>query len=98
MKVSSRILENLAKINWPIGTVGTRLACCLLLWSLGEDSFLNRMHVRGNYDILYVTFVVLVIFCSRDAYVAYQRKRIGEVDDDRLKFEVDTMLTREVSV
>lgn len=56
------------------------------------------MHVRGNYDILYVTFVVLVIFWSRDAYVAYQRKRIGEVDDDRLKFEVDTMLTREVSV
>ncbi|KAK6115219.1 hypothetical protein DH2020_007488 [Rehmannia glutinosa] len=31
----------------------------------------------------------------RNAYMAYQRKRIGEVDDDRLKFEISTMLPRE---
>ncbi|KAH6796341.1 BRCA1-A complex subunit BRE-like protein [Perilla frutescens var. hirtella] len=31
----------------------------------------------------------------RDAYLAYQRRRIGEVDDERLKFEIDTMLARE---
>ncbi|KAL2249970.1 UNVERIFIED_CONTAM: hypothetical protein Sindi_2470700 [Sesamum indicum] len=31
----------------------------------------------------------------RDAYIAYQRRRIEEVDDDRLKFEISTMLSRE---
>ncbi|KAG8377927.1 hypothetical protein BUALT_Bualt08G0084600 [Buddleja alternifolia] len=31
----------------------------------------------------------------RDAYKAYQRKRIEEIDDDRLKFEISTMLARE---
>ncbi|KAL8514720.1 hypothetical protein ACS0TY_013701 [Phlomoides rotata] len=42
------------------------------------------------------TRLLSLIMELRDSYVAYQRKRIGEVDDDRLKFEVDTMLTREV--
>ncbi|KAL6524818.1 hypothetical protein OROMI_030411 [Orobanche minor] len=31
----------------------------------------------------------------RNAYMSYQRKRIGEVDDERLKFEISTMLPRE---
>ncbi|XP_044510041.1 BRISC and BRCA1-A complex member 2-like isoform X1 [Mangifera indica] len=31
----------------------------------------------------------------RDQYMSYQRKRVGEVDDDRLKFEISTMLSRE---
>ncbi|KAL0325872.1 UNVERIFIED_CONTAM: Arginine--tRNA ligase, chloroplastic/mitochondrial [Sesamum radiatum] len=31
----------------------------------------------------------------RDAYIAYQRRRIEQVDDDRLKFEISTMLSRE---
>ncbi|XP_027367258.1 BRISC and BRCA1-A complex member 2 [Abrus precatorius] len=31
----------------------------------------------------------------RDQYVLYQRKRVGEVDDDRLKFEISTILNRE---
>ncbi|XP_051139977.1 uncharacterized protein LOC127257552 [Andrographis paniculata] len=31
----------------------------------------------------------------RDAYTAYQRRRIGEVDDDRLKFEISTLIYRE---
>ncbi|KAJ0026358.1 hypothetical protein Pint_09373 [Pistacia integerrima] len=31
----------------------------------------------------------------RDRYMTYQRKRVGEVDDDRLKFEYSTMLSRE---
>ncbi|KAJ0086446.1 hypothetical protein Patl1_09541 [Pistacia atlantica] len=31
----------------------------------------------------------------RDQYMSYQRKRVGEVDDDRLKFEYSTMLSRE---
>ncbi|RYR12250.1 hypothetical protein Ahy_B04g069778 isoform E [Arachis hypogaea] len=31
----------------------------------------------------------------RDQYVLYQRKRVGKVDDDRLKFEISTILSRE---
>ncbi|ESW20875.1 hypothetical protein PHAVU_005G022200 [Phaseolus vulgaris] len=31
----------------------------------------------------------------RDQYVLYQRKRVEEVDDDRLKFEISTILSRE---
>jgi BRCA1-A complex subunit BRE len=31
----------------------------------------------------------------RDQYVLYQGKRVGEVDDDRLKFEVSTIVSRE---
>ncbi|XP_047977624.1 BRISC and BRCA1-A complex member 2-like isoform X2 [Salvia hispanica] len=31
----------------------------------------------------------------RDAYMAYQRRRIGEIDDERVKFEISTMLSRE---
>ncbi|MCH84490.1 BRCA1-A complex subunit BRE-like, partial [Trifolium medium] len=30
-----------------------------------------------------------------DQYVLYQGKRVGEVDDDRLKFEVSTIVSRE---
>ncbi|WVZ01221.1 hypothetical protein V8G54_027290 [Vigna mungo] len=31
----------------------------------------------------------------RDQYVLYQRKRVEEVDDERLKFEISTILSRE---
>ncbi|KAI9200129.1 hypothetical protein LWI28_003091 [Acer negundo] len=31
----------------------------------------------------------------RDQYTAYQRKRVGEVDDERVKFEISTMFARE---
>uniref|UniRef100_A0A2P2LEQ1 BRISC and BRCA1-A complex member 2 n=1 Tax=Rhizophora mucronata TaxID=61149 RepID=A0A2P2LEQ1_RHIMU len=31
----------------------------------------------------------------RDKYMSYQKKRVGEVDDDRLKFEISTILSRE---
>ena len=35
-------------------------------------------------------------FLGRDQYMSYQKKRVGEVDDDRLKFELSTILSREV--
>lgn len=38
----------------------------------------------------------LVLFGPRGLYMAYQMKRVGEVDDDRLKFEISTMHSREV--
>jgi hypothetical protein len=42
--------------------------------------------------------VMVILFCcfDRDQYVLYQAKRVGEVDDDRLKFEVSTIVSREV--
>jgi hypothetical protein len=41
--------------------------------------------------------MVILFFCfGRDQYVLYQGKRVGEVDDDRLKFEVSTIVSREV--
>ena len=46
----------------------------------------------------YGVFVSNMIYCCRDAYMAYQRRRIGEIDDERVKFEISTMLSREVSV
>ncbi|KAK4348990.1 hypothetical protein RND71_031745 [Anisodus tanguticus] len=33
---------------------------------------------------------------SKELYKAYQKKRVEEVDDDRLKFEIRTMLSREL--
>jgi len=33
----------------------------------------------------------------RDEYTDYQRRRAGEVDDDRLTFEISTILSREVN-
>lgn len=33
----------------------------------------------------------------RDEYMAYQRRRAGEVHDDRLTFEISTILSREVN-
>ncbi|KAJ0230236.1 BRCA1-A complex subunit BRE [Hirschfeldia incana] len=40
------------------------------------------------------TLLLVLIQGLRDQYVAYQRKRVGQVDDDRVKFEISTVLTR----
>ncbi|KAL8059221.1 hypothetical protein ABFX02_03G071600 [Erythranthe guttata] len=39
--------------------------------------------------------LLALILELRAAYVAYQRRRIGEVDDERLKFEISTLVSRE---
>ncbi|KAJ7957873.1 BRCA1-A complex subunit BRE [Quillaja saponaria] len=41
------------------------------------------------------THLLVLIQDLRDQYMSYQMKRVGEVDDDRLKFEISTMLSRE---
>ncbi|KAF7817648.1 BRCA1-A complex subunit BRE [Senna tora] len=41
------------------------------------------------------TRLLALIQYLRDQYVSYQRKRVGEVDDDRLKFEISTIFSRE---
>uniref|UniRef100_A0A5B7B9N6 BRISC and BRCA1-A complex member 2 n=1 Tax=Davidia involucrata TaxID=16924 RepID=A0A5B7B9N6_DAVIN len=40
------------------------------------------------------TRLLSLILELRDLYMAYQRKRVGEVDDDRLKFEISTVISR----
>ncbi|KAL5557878.1 hypothetical protein UlMin_034089 [Ulmus minor] len=39
--------------------------------------------------------LMLLVQLLRDQYTSYQRRRVGEVDDDRLKFELSTALSRE---
>jgi hypothetical protein len=43
-----------------------------------------------------MVMVILFRCFDRDQYVLYHGKRVGEVDDDRLKFEVSTIVSREV--
>lgn len=33
---------------------------------------------------------------ARNEYILYQQNKAGAVDDDRLKFEISTILSREV--
>ncbi|KAL1190827.1 hypothetical protein V5N11_004582 [Cardamine amara subsp. amara] len=40
------------------------------------------------------TRLLVLIQGLRDQYVAYQRRRVGQVDDDRVKFEISTVVTR----
>lgn len=41
------------------------------------------------------TRLLSLIHQLRSLYMAYQKKRVGEVDDERLKFEINTMYSRE---
>ncbi|KAK8560454.1 hypothetical protein V6N13_082892 [Hibiscus sabdariffa] len=53
-----------------------------LLWFMGQKKGLE-VHV--------------IFLLNRDQYMACQKKRVGEVDDDRLKFEISTICSREYS-
>ncbi|XP_057499679.1 uncharacterized protein LOC130783917 isoform X4 [Actinidia eriantha] len=41
------------------------------------------------------TWLLSLILELRELYTTYQRKRVGEVDDERLKFELSTIVPRE---
>ncbi|KAM7517272.1 hypothetical protein LguiA_006855 [Lonicera macranthoides] len=41
------------------------------------------------------TRLLSLILELRNLYMAYHRKRVGEVDDDRLKFEISTVISKE---
>ncbi|PSS23937.1 BRCA1-A complex subunit BRE like [Actinidia chinensis var. chinensis] len=41
------------------------------------------------------TWLLSLILELRELYMTYQRKRVGEVDDERLKFELSTIVPRE---
>ncbi|CAF1835166.1 unnamed protein product [Brassica oleracea var. botrytis] len=57
------------------------------------DSLLDKaLSEWNNQDS--TLLLVLIQGLRLDQYVAYQRKRVGQVDDDRVKFEISTVLTR----
>ncbi|KAI4344965.1 hypothetical protein L6164_012137 [Bauhinia variegata] len=68
-----------------------------------EDENFHPFHPRikspknclSNWDNKDPTRLLTLIQYLRDQYGAYQRKRVGDVDDDRLKFEISTILSRE---
>ncbi|XP_034201846.1 BRISC and BRCA1-A complex member 2 isoform X2 [Prunus dulcis] len=51
--------------------------------------FLNDWNSRDP------TQLMLLIQELRDQYMSFQKKRVAEVDDDRLKFEISTIVARE---
>ncbi|PRQ37036.1 putative brain/reproductive organ-expressed protein [Rosa chinensis] len=61
----------------------------------GEDpkSPMNRL---GGWDSRDPTQLMLLVQELRDQYMAYRMKRVGEVQDDRVKFEISTIAFREV--
>ncbi|CAI8590436.1 unnamed protein product [Vicia faba] len=61
--------------------------------SAQPDDNINSLFSDWNYKDP-ARLLALIQFL-RDQYVLYQGKRIGEVDDDRLKFEVSTIVSRE---
>lgn len=61
--------------------------------SLGDEADTkNALTDWNNKDPSRLLSLILEL---RELYMAYQRKRVGDVDDDRLKFEFSTMLPRE---
>ncbi|XP_058752540.1 uncharacterized protein LOC131625716 [Vicia villosa] len=61
--------------------------------SLEPDDNINSLLSDWNYKD--PTRLLALIQFLRDQYVLYQMKRVGEVNDDRLKFEVSTIVSRE---
>ncbi|XVE69728.1 hypothetical protein DITRI_Ditri10aG0014100 [Diplodiscus trichospermus] len=62
----------------------------------GDGDLKSRArHILSDWSNKDPTRLLALIQELRDQYVSYQRKRVGEVDDDRLKFEISTICSRE---
>ncbi|KAK6793022.1 hypothetical protein RDI58_012103 [Solanum bulbocastanum] len=57
-----------------------------------SKSLKNPLNDWNNRD---PTSLFTLVLQLRELYKAYQKKRVEQVDDDRLKFEISTMLSRE---
>ncbi|GAB2228418.1 hypothetical protein Droror1_Dr00010256 [Drosera rotundifolia] len=60
----------------------------------GDSGFTPKVNL-SDWSYKDPSRLISLILHLRDLYSAYQRKRVEEVDDDRLKFEINTMLWRE---
>ncbi|CAN8287678.1 unnamed protein product [Cochlearia groenlandica] len=58
----------------------------------GEVSLLEKALSAWNSEDS--TLLLVIIQALRDQYLAYQRRRVSNVDDERVKFEISTVLTR----
>ncbi|GMJ02721.1 hypothetical protein like AT5G42470 [Hibiscus trionum] len=62
--------------------------------SVGEED-LKLRNILSDWNHKDPTKLLALILELRDKYMAYQKKRVGEVDDARLKFEISTFCSRE---
>ncbi|KMZ64191.1 BRCA1-A complex subunit BRE [Zostera marina] len=65
----------------------------LLFGDKGRTRF--EMGSLCNWNIKDPSRLLLVVNELRKKYLDYQKKRVAELDDDRLKFEISTLLSRE---
>lgn len=63
--------------------------------SAGEGDSKSPKNSLSDWNCKDPTRLLTLILELRGLYMAYQKKRVGEVDDDRLKFEISTMYSRE---
>ncbi|KAH1121539.1 hypothetical protein J1N35_004699 [Gossypium stocksii] len=61
---------------------------------VGEGDLKFRS-ILSDWNYKDPTRLLALIQELRDRYMAYQKKRVGEVDDDRLTFEISTICSRE---
>lgn len=61
---------------------------------VGEGD-LKFWNILSDWNYKDPTRLLALIQELRDRYMAYQKKRVGEVDDDRLTFEISTICSRE---
>ncbi|KAF4373067.1 hypothetical protein F8388_019249 [Cannabis sativa] len=67
----------------------------LLMDGDGEGYLKSPKNCFSDWNSKDPTRLMILVQQLRDQYKSYQNRRVGEVDDDRLKFEVGTMLPRE---
>ncbi|GAA0184960.1 hypothetical protein LIER_32248 [Lithospermum erythrorhizon] len=62
-----------------------------------EDETFRPYHSNAlsNWNAKDPSKLLALILQLRELYVAYQKERVGKLDDERLKFELNTMLSRE---
>ncbi|KAL2895475.1 BRISC and BRCA1-A complex member 2 [Bienertia sinuspersici] len=72
------------------------LRCSYPFASISSNGISYLMwRVRYLHQIKDPSRLLSFILQLRELYSAYQWKRVGDVDDDRVKFEISTMLSRE---
>ncbi|RZC66692.1 hypothetical protein C5167_010378 [Papaver somniferum] len=69
------------------------------IWSGCKNPSVYSSHTtlpRFKCQLSQLYLILLIFYILRDIYVLYQRKRIAELDDKILKFEISTILSREI--
>ncbi|CAO2817666.1 unnamed protein product [Amaranthus hypochondriacus] len=94
-------------IKWDIiFNVESPLSAPDVIFGAEDDKFLpflmsgdpskSPMHSLRNWNSKDPSRLLNLVLQLRECYAAYQWKRVGDVDDERVKFEISTILSREV--